>query len=61
MPPDARLVEIVHAGAPDANDHTLVTTSEAPAKASAALKKGGFDVILLDLGLPDANGLDLVQ
>ncbi|SHK44741.1 response regulator [Halomonas caseinilytica] len=31
------------------------------AEASAALCQGGFDLVLLDLGLPDGNGLTLLE
>ena len=43
-----------------ANEATL-SHVETFAKARSALKRGGFDVVLLDLGLPDGNGLDLVN
>jgi diguanylate cyclase (GGDEF)-like protein len=58
-PADARLVEIMLQGS-DAKDASLVHV-ETFAKAGSALKNGAFDVILLDLGLPDGNGLDLVN
>ena len=39
----------------------LATTSENGGAALAALEGESFDVILLDLGLPDINGLELIH
>ncbi|MDL4863675.1 response regulator [Halomonas elongata] len=39
----------------------IVETFTHCAEASAALYQGGFDLVLLDLGLPDGNGLTLLE
>jgi diguanylate cyclase (GGDEF)-like protein len=57
--PDARLVELMLESS-DAKGSTMVHVDTFE-KALAELKRGGFDVILLDLGLPDGNGLELVN
>ena len=38
-----------------------VDVSETLADAQAALKRSDFDVVLLDLQLPDGNGMDLMK
>lgn len=58
-PADAKVVELMLEGS-DAKGAKVVH-ADTFAKAHAALKKQTFDVILLDLGLPDAAGLDLVN
>ncbi len=39
-------------------DLTHVTTLK---EGSRAVRKGGFDVVLLDMGLPDGSGLQCVE
>ncbi|HXF33007.1 MAG TPA: GGDEF domain-containing response regulator [Candidatus Acidoferrales bacterium] len=58
-PPDAKLVELMLQES-DVKDSKL-THVDSFAKATSALRKGAFDVILLDLSLPDGSGLDLVN
>lgn len=58
-PPDARLVELMLQGS-DVKGAKVVHV-ESFAQAAKTLEHDGFDAILLDLGLPDGNGLDLVN
>lgn len=58
-PSDARLVELMLQH-PDAKDARLTTVGTF-AETIAILERTAFDIILLDLGLPDAEGLDLVH
>ncbi|MBK9239613.1 MAG: response regulator [Acidobacteria bacterium] len=39
--------------------HTLVSAADGP-EALAQLEQGGFDIVLLDLGLPGINGLEML-
>lgn len=57
-PADARMVELMFRS--EIRDSTLVTSGSF-AHAAEALRAQQFDVILLDLGLPDGQGLDLVN
>lgn len=57
-PADSRLVEVM-LGSEVKDAKVVVCTSFA--QAVDALKAQSFDVILLDLGLPDGQGLDLVN
>lgn len=58
-PKDARLVKIALAEALDfAHELTVVATF---ANGLDALDHGAFDVVLLDLNLPDANGVQSVE
>lgn len=43
------------------NDGYSVTAAESAAEMRIHFQKGGIDLIMLDLGLPDADGLDLVS
>lgn len=41
--------------------HFCVTASLMAADATAAALKGGFDIVLLDINLPDATGWDVLR
>ncbi len=59
-PGDARLVELLLAEGGPA-DPVAVTTVPTLAEAETLVGGGGCDVVLLDLSLPDSQGLDTVQ
>ncbi|HXP93682.1 MAG TPA: GGDEF domain-containing response regulator [Candidatus Binatia bacterium] len=58
-PADAKIVQIMLESS-DLKDDARLIHVESLAAAKADLKKHTFDVILLDLGLPDASGLEPV-
>lgn len=58
-PPDARLVELMLDGSK--GERAELTTVGTFAAAQESLQSGAFDVVLLDLSLPDGYGIDLVN
>ncbi len=42
------------------NEHTIVT-AETLAQGREAIRRDGVDLVLLDLGLPDGNGIELLK
>lgn len=58
-PVDALLVEEALASAP--RGHFLLTKAERLADATELIRQRHFDVVLLDLGLPDANGVSTLR
>lgn len=58
-PPDARLVQEMFKDA--AGDDVSVVVARTFAEAVAAVHREPFDAVLLDMGLPDGQGLDLVN
>jgi DNA-binding NarL/FixJ family response regulator len=43
------------------DDIRIVWTAQSAAAARPLMAKGGFDVLLCDLGLPDGDGIDLIR
>ena len=44
-----------------ADEHAEVVTASSGEEALKAIKKGGFDCMVLDLGLPDMSGIELLE
>ena len=59
-PGDCRLVKLVLKEPPQATEFT-VETAESLAEGLNCLKRRSFDLVLLDLGLPDSRGLETVD
>ena len=56
---DAELMDILLEGIPD--QHYVVTNVQRLAQALELIKKAHFDLVILDLGLPDSDGLDTLR